>query len=243
MAKNSNVVLASRDIEKLNQISDQINNDGGRSIAVKTDITNLDSCKNMLNESVATFGKIDSLILNAGISMWARFDRITDISLFNNINKINYQGSVNCVYTCIDELKKSRGQIVAITTAQALIGFPNASAYSASKHALHGFLETLQMELGNRISVSNVYLGWIKGTNLRANALGPDGKKIGASHHKHSSRAIDIDDCTTKIVQGIEKNRIAIFIPSFLRFIPIVKLFFRKWLLRKITKVTSQEEN
>ena len=243
MAKNSNVVLASRDIEKLNQISDQINNDGGRSIAVKTDITNLDSCKNMLNESVATFGKIDSLILNAGISMWARFDSITDISLFSNINEINYQGSVNCVYTCIDELKKSRGQIVAITTAQALIGFPNASAYSASKHALHGFLETLQMELGNRISVSNVYLGWIKGTNLRANALGADGKKIGASHHKHSSRAIDIDDCTTKIVQGIEKNRIAIFIPSFLRFIPIVKLFFRKWLLRKITKVTSQEEN
>tara|TARA_X000001036_G_scaffold131431_1_gene124315 strand:+ start:360 stop:659 length:300 start_codon:yes stop_codon:yes gene_type:complete len=99
------------------------------------------------------------------------------------------------------------------------------------------------MELGNRISVSNVYLGWIKGTNLRANALGPDGKKIGASHHKHSSRAIDIDDCTTKIVQGIEKNRIAIFIPSFLRFIPITKLFFRKWLFRKITKVTSQEEN
>ena len=243
MAKNSNVVLASRDIEKLNQISDQINNDGGRSIAVKTDITNLDSCKNMVNESVATFGKVDSLILTAGISMSARFDRITDISLFNNINEINYQGSVNCVYTCIDELKKSRGQIVAITTAQALIGFPNASAYSASKHALHGFLETLQMELGNTISVSNVYLGWIKGTNLRANALGPDGKKIGASHHKHSNRAIDIDDCTTKIVQGIEKNRIAIFIPSFLKFIPIVKLFFRKWLFRKITKVTSQEEN
>ena len=243
MAKNSNVVLASRDIEKLNQISDQINNDGGSSIAVKTDITNLDSCKNMLSESISAFGRVDSLILNAGISMWARFDRITDISLFNNINEINYQGSVNCVYTCIDELKKSRGQIVAITTAQALIGFPNASAYSASKHALNGFLETLQMELGNTISVSNVYLGWIKGTNLRANALGPDGKKIGARHHKHSSRAIDMDDCTSKIVQGIEKYRMEIFIPSFLRFIPITKLFFRKWLFRKITKVTSQEEN
>ena len=89
MAKTSNVVLASRDIEKLYQISDLINNKGGSSIAVKTDITNLDSCKNMLNESVAAFGKVDSLILNAGISMWARFDRITDISLFNKINEIN----------------------------------------------------------------------------------------------------------------------------------------------------------
>ena len=235
--------MASRDIEKLDRLSSQINNSGGKSLSVKTDIASLDSCKNMINETIEAFGRVDSLILNAGISMWTRFDQITDISLFHKINEINYQGSVNCVYSCIDELKKNRGQIVAITTAQALIGFPNASAYSASKHALHGFLETLQMELGNTISVSNVYLGWIKGTNLRANALGPDGKKIGASHHKHSNRAIDIDDCTTKIVQGIEKNRIAIFIPSFLKFIPIVKLFFRKWLFRKITKVTSQEES
>ena len=82
---------------------------------------------------------------------------------------------------------KNHGQIISITTAQALIGFPNASAYAASKHALHGFLETLQLELGNKIKISNVYLGWIKGTNLRANALGPDGAKIGSKHHKHSS--------------------------------------------------------
>jgi short-subunit dehydrogenase len=98
------------------------------------------------------------------------------------------------------------------------------------------------MELGNTIRVSNVYLGWIRGTNLRANALGPNGKKIGDGHHKHSSRAIDIDDCTTKILQGIEKNKKAIYIPSILRFIPVAKLFFRKWLFRKINKVTSQEE-
>ena len=90
MAKNSNVVLASRDIEKLNQISDQINNDGGRSIAVKTDITNLDSCKNMVNESVATFGKVDSLILNAGIL--GRIKRIEKLSLdqFLEVLKINF---------------------------------------------------------------------------------------------------------------------------------------------------------
>ena len=237
------MVLASRNVETLNQISDEINSNGGSSIAVKTDVTSLDSCNNMIKESIRAFGNVDSLILNAGISMWARFDKITDTTLFHKINEINYQGSVNCVYASIDELKKNNGQIVAITTAQALMGFPNASAYSASKHALHGFLETLQIELGNTISVSNVYLGWIKGTNLRANALGPDGKKIGDSHHKHSSRAIDIDDCTTRIVQGIEKNKRSIYIPSFLSFIPIAKLFFRKWLFRKITKVTRQEES
>lgn len=197
----------------------------------------------MISEAVNHYGKIDTLVLNAGISMWARFDQINDISLFNKINDVNYQGSVNCVYAALDQLVENNGHIVAITTAQALIGFPNASAYSASKHALDGFLETLRMELGSNIRISNVYLGWIKGTNLRANALGPNGKKIGSSHHKHSKRAIDIDVCTSKIIQGIKKNKKSIYIPSFLKFIPFAKLFFRKWLFRKITKVTNQEES
>ena len=196
----------------------------------------------MISQAVDHFGKVDALILNAGLSMWARFDQITDIALFNKITEVNYQGSVNCVYSCLDELQKNHGQIISITTAQALIGFPNASAYAASKHALHGFLETLQLELGNKIKISNVYLGWIKGTNLRANALGPDGVKIGSKHHKHSSRAIDLEDCTAKIIQGIERNKKTIFIPYFLKFIPWGRVFFKKWLFNKILSVTNQEE-
>ena len=237
------MVLASRDIQKLIQLSSEINHEGGSSLPVQTDITNLESCKNMITETVNHYGKIDALVLNAGVSMWARFDQIKDISLFNTINDVNYQGSVNCVYAAFDQLVENKGHIVAITTAQALIGFPNASAYSASKHALNGFLETLQMEIGSKIKISNVYLGWIKGTSLRANALGPNGKKIGSNHHKHSKRAIDIEVCASKIIEGIKKNKKSIFVPSFLRLIPIAKLFLRTWLFRKIIKVTNQEEN
>ena len=116
----------------------------------------------MTSQAVDHFGKVDALVLNAGLSMWARFDQITDISLFNKITEVNYQGSVNCVYSCLDELQKNHGQIISITTAQALIGFPNASAYAASKHALHGFLETLQLELGNKIKISNPILTLLK---------------------------------------------------------------------------------
>ena len=58
----------------------------------------------MISEAVNHYGKIDTLVLNAGISMWARFDQINDISLFNKINDVNYQGSVNCVYAALDQL-------------------------------------------------------------------------------------------------------------------------------------------
>ena len=73
----------------------------------------------MISQAVDHFGKVDALVLNAGLSMWARFDQITDISLFNKITEVNYQGSVNCVYSCLDELQKNHGQIISITTAQA----------------------------------------------------------------------------------------------------------------------------
>ena len=87
-----------------------------------------------------------------------------------------------------------------------------------------------------------MYLGWIKGTNLRANALGPDGAKIGSKHYKHSSRAIELGDCTSKIILGIERNKKTIFIPYFLKFIPWARVFFKNWLFNKIVSVTKQEE-
>ena len=89
------------------------------------------------------------------------------------------------------ESEKSSGTIVSISTAQAFIGFPKATFYSASKHALKGFLEGLELETKGKIQFINVYLGWIKETNLRANAIGPNGEKIGDSHHKHTIRQLN----------------------------------------------------
>ena len=123
----------------------------------------------------AAIGVAGALII-AGISKNLSFPTMRDIIL----GTVKTNGLIMFILTIFVLLQSARtppenhGQIISITTAQALIGFPNASAYAASKHALHGFLETLQLELGNKIKISNVYLGWIKGTNLRANALGPD---------------------------------------------------------------------
>ena len=127
--------------------------------------------------------------------------------------------------------------------SQAMVGFSKATAYSASKHALRGFLEGLDMEMQGRINIINVYLGWIKGTNLRSNAIGPDGKKIGNKHHKHSNKAIDLEDCTNRIINGIMKRKKAIYIPYYLKFIPFAKLFFRNWLSNKISRTIDSEED
>ena len=142
----SKVVCASRRKTELNRVTKLINESGGNSISVQTDITNLKECKSLVNVSIENFGKIDGLVLNAGISMWARFEDITDISFFKNLMDVNYHGAVNCVHAALPHLKESSGKIISCSTAQALMGFPSHSGYAASKHALHGFLSTIAIE-------------------------------------------------------------------------------------------------
>ena len=77
----SKIVCAARRLSELERVCSMINNSGGNSIAVKTDITVLEQCVEMVNVAIKTYGQIDGLILNAGVSMWARFDNLTDISL------------------------------------------------------------------------------------------------------------------------------------------------------------------
>ena len=76
----SKIVCAARRLPELERVCSIINDSGGSSIAVKTDITVLEQCVEMVNVAIKTYGKIDGLILNAGVSMWARFDKLTDIS-------------------------------------------------------------------------------------------------------------------------------------------------------------------
>ncbi len=175
-SSGSLIVCAARRLDELERVCSIINSSGGRSIPSKTDITILEECKEMVNSAIDSFGRIDGLVLNAGISMWARFEDITDISFFKNLMDVNYMGAVNCAHAALPHLKSSGGKIISCSTGQALMGFPRHSGYAASKHALHGFLSTLAIENKNEITVLEAILGWIRDTNLRGNAFGPDGK-------------------------------------------------------------------
>ena len=93
----------------------------GSALPVKTDITDIGSCQNLISKTINEFGQIDYLILNAGLSMWARFDQIKDISKFNELANVNFNGSINSIHSSLERLKESSGTIVSITTALSLI--------------------------------------------------------------------------------------------------------------------------
>ena len=238
-AQGANAVLAARNEDKLNRIQSEIKSAGGKVIAVPTDITDRNACNSLVENTITSFRSVDGMILNAGVSMWANFEDIQDPSFFQKLMNVNYMGCVNCVHASLPELKKSQGTIVSITTAQALMGFPAHAGYAASKHALHGFTETLEIEAAGQVRFMDAYLGWIKGTDLRANAFGADGEKMGASKHTHGSHAIELDDCVKNIIKGIARGKRRVYTPGKLRIIPFLNVFARSWLQRKVSKAVK----
>jgi short-subunit dehydrogenase len=120
------------------------------------------------------------------------------------------------------------------------MGFPRHSGYAASKHALHGFLSTLAIENKKDITVLEAILGWIRDTNLRGNAFGPDGKKQETPPRKHSKESIALDRCVQKIIRAIKKDWRTAYIPLKLRLIPFFKAFWRWYLEFRANRVMEK---
>ena len=84
-------------------------------------------------------------------------------------------------------------------------------------------------------------MGWIRGTNMRSNAFGPDGKKMGETKRKHSKNSVSVDDCSERIIRAIKNDKKTVYIPWKLKLIPFLDLFFGKYLRNKINKAVNSE--
>jgi len=206
LAKKGAVLsLAARDIIRLEKVADECRALGSKVVVVKTDVSVKEECMNLIEKTVAEFGRIDSLINNAGISMWAKFDEISNIDLFESIMRINYLGSVYCTYYALPYLKKSKGRIVGISSLTGKTGVPTRTAYAASKHAMAGFFDSLRVELMHTgVTVTMIYPGFVA-TEVRERTLGIDGKSLGKSH-LNESKVMPVDECVRLIINAVEKR-------------------------------------
>ena len=97
------------------------------------------------------------------------------------------------------------------------------------------------MELNGKVNFLETFLGCSRGTNMRSNAFGPNGTKMGDSKRKHSSNSVELEVCTDKIISAIIDERKTIYIPWKLKLIPFLDLFLGKFLRRYITKAVNSE--
>ncbi|MDX2414810.1 MAG: SDR family oxidoreductase [Bacteroidales bacterium] len=169
------VVLAARNSGNLKQVEYEINHSGGMAFSVPTDVSKIDDCKRLINSAVKEYGKIDILINNAGISMRAAFDDI-DLNVMRELMDTNFYGTVYCTKFALPYLQKQKGTVIGISSISGLAPLPGRTAYTASKHAMDGFLNSLRQENRRRgLNVLVVHPGFTE-SNIRNAALNSEGK-------------------------------------------------------------------
>jgi short-subunit dehydrogenase len=157
------------------------------------------------------FGRIDILINNGGYSQ--RSEAIeTPIEIDRQLMEVNYFSYVALTKAVLPYMKRQKGgQIIAISSIAGKFGFYLRSSYSAAKHALHGFFESLRLETeGFGIKTLLVCPGKIK-TNVSLNAVTANGKTHNKMDESHEN-AMSADECAKLIIKGIRNNKEEIFI-------------------------------
>ena len=155
---------------------------------------------------MAEFGRIDTLINNAGFGVASRFGEMQDLTLFEQVIAVNFFGSVYCTHYALPYLKETRGRIVGISSLRGKFPSVTADGYGASKHAMAGFFDSLRVELmGSGVSVTMIYPGWVS-TGISSRALKLDGEPTGRVS-LHEKNAMTVETCARKIIQATEKRQ------------------------------------
>jgi short-subunit dehydrogenase len=201
--EGAKLVISSRREKELQRVRENIISE---CLIIPLDITDNLSLQNAVKIAIKHYGKIDVLVNNAGISQRALALDTKEI-VSRKIMEVNYFGTINLTKKVIPYMiKNGSGQIAVITSLVGKFGFPLRSAYAASKHALHGFFETLQIELKtNRIYITIICPGRIK-TNISLNALNEDGSVYGKMD-EGQDKGMSANDCADKIVTCIYKKQ------------------------------------
>ncbi len=201
--KGANLVLASRRIDILHQVTERIKSeypDNPAPLALKCDVSNRDSVSNLIRHCLDHLGNIDILINNAGISVYGTAEK-TPVDDFHSIMEVNYFGALYCMLHAIPIMKKSgEGLIVNVVSVGAKHGIPYLGAYCASKAALVAFGQSLRAELSNTgISIMNVFPGYTQ-TSMFENE-----KKVGGAHRPRIPYA-PASKVAEVIVRAIERG-------------------------------------
>lgn len=232
----SKVVLSARNVEKMQAIVKQFD-DPQNCLIVELDLEHTDDIKTKVDKVVKKFNRIDILINNGGLSQRGEASE-TSLEIDRRIMEINYFGAVALTKAVLPVMQQQKsGHIVAMSSIAGKFGFYLRSAYSASKHALQGFYESLLLEEEkNGIKVTIAYPGKIN-TDISVSALNSQGDAHGKMDHNQAT-GMPVEQCVQKLMKAIAQNKKAVLIGNKEIKAVTIKRFFPK-LFWKIIKKQS----
>jgi short-subunit dehydrogenase len=192
--RGARVGLLARRRELLENVAREIIAAGGHAVALPADVTRPEQVRAAANELRRSFGPIDLLVANAGISIDTFVPELCEHAIAELIN-VNVIGVVNSVSSVLSEMVAQKsGHLVVNSSLAAYRGLPKSAAYCASKAAISSFFEALRIDLkGSGVDVTIIHPGFVRTQMIRSIARTP--------------YAMEVDQAVRKIVRAIEKRK------------------------------------
>ncbi len=201
-SRGANLVLAARQYVNLCELTASLEKQYNiKAVAVQVDVSREEECRVLIKQATTTFGKIDVLVNNAGISMRALFAEL-DLAVLKNLMDVNFWGTVYCSKYALPEIMKTKGSIVGVSSIAGYRGLPGRTGYSASKFAMNGFMESLRTELLHSGVHVMVACPGFTASNIRVTALSKDGLAHGETSMEEG-KMMTADEVAKRIVNGI----------------------------------------
>jgi short-subunit dehydrogenase len=174
-------------------------------LCTRTDVAVEDDCKILIDSTIKKFGRIDILINNAGISMRALFKDM-ELEVMHRLMNVNFFGTVYCTKYALPYLLETKGSLVGVISIAGYVGLPGRTAYSASKFAIRGFLDTIRIEhLHSGLHVLVAAPGFTA-SEVRKVALTADGTPQGETP-RNEGAMMSAETCAFKIAEAVRKRR------------------------------------
>lgn len=231
------LILSSRNIDALNEVR-MLCNEPDTVKILPLDLEDYTNMPTIVEEALSYFGSIDVLINNGGISQRSLV-KDTSVLVDKRLMNINYLGTVALTKALLPHfVHRKQGHFVVTTSIVGKIGTPLRSSYAATKHALHGFFDSLRAEVfEDNILVTLVCPGYVK-TNVSINALVGDGSTQGTMDSA-TEKGIDPDRFAKLMIQAIKNKKQEVYIGGVKEKMGVyVKRFFPKLLSKMIRKLS-----
>jgi short-subunit dehydrogenase len=201
----SKVVLAARSVARLAEIVNELKTSDCEATYIKTDVSIEEECKNLIEKTIEIYGTINILVNNAGISMRATFPEV-DLKVLHRLMNVNFWGTVYCTKYALPYLVEQKGSLIGVSSVAGFHGLPGRTGYSASKFAIHGFLETIRIEnLKKGLHVMIIAPGFTS-TEIRRHALTASGEEQGESP-RDERKLMSPEYVARWVLKGIKKKK------------------------------------
>jgi short-subunit dehydrogenase len=202
-SRGASLALGARRIDQLEALKVELQSTN--ILCVATDVALEVDCKNLIELTIKKFGRIDVLINNAGISMRSLFLDL-DMEVMHRVMNVNFFGTVYCTKYALPYLLESKGSLVGVISIAGHVGLPGRTAYSASKFAIRGFLDTIRIEyLRSGLHVLVAAPGFTA-SEVRKVALTSDGTPQGETP-RNEEKMMSAETCASHIAEAVRKRK------------------------------------